>query len=259
MIAILRPLPQSQRDRDWLLAAGVAACALPMLQIKPSCDGGDEQLIASIIQADILIFTSQQAIHLLLEHLTDRQILASKKVICVGPASRIAAQDAGLEIADIGHSSFRNAAEMAEQIKQHFQNISPHFLWLSAAEVQTDIAELLLASGLNCERFILYRAEPVLQLDRTIYPYIENQHITGIVCLSRRTLIQFQTLLIRNDLWHLHHDMHLFVSSEHVLEGLNTSFKTVTICKVHAEDGYLHQLLSACRMMKIAAIEDKIK
>lgn len=256
MLALLRPSPQCYHDRDWLAKAGYDGYCMPMLQIKPAIGQDDTSLKNLIARSDILIFTSQHAVACLQELISDNQLFTSKKAICVGSTTAFAAQQAGLKVISFTDAPFRNAAEMAASIIREYQSAKLCFTWLSAGQVQTDIASQLKDNGIGCTRFILYHAEPTNALNLPSRQLIESGKLDGVVALSQRSLRQFQQLLTDNSLWHHHHKMHLFASSNEMLEGLNTSFNMVTIVKL-GEENYLQQVVSAYRHARQTASENK--
>ena len=241
MLAILRPSPQCEQDRDWLTARGIDACAMPMLQINPVLSTGNPVLAEAMRHADILIFTSQHAVRLITA-LVSASELTGRKALCVGQTTAHSARRAGMIALTPLQDMPQNASALAQHITRSDEYADCRFLWLSAEQVHTDITIIVGRAGIQADRIILYKASAQTQLEAQACHLIHSGRITGVVALSRRSLMQFQHLLQINQLWSHHQQMHLFAASEQMLEGMNTAFQNITICALNKDEGYLPEL-----------------
>ena len=178
-ILITRISEEANAYQTELENAGFEVLSAPMLELKATKN--EVQPDFSIY--DGLIFTSAQGVRFL-DVLPDD---LSLPVYCVGSHTAKALSDKGFVNVMNAEGTARDIVPL---IKIHTQP-SHRLLHVCGRDVAYDLSHDLAALDVLYERYVVYHADMVNDIDDDVVKSIKNQRVDGVIFYSKRTLNNF--------------------------------------------------------------------
>lgn len=111
--------------------------------------------------------------------------LTGLKVVCVGPASRAAAQKAGFR--DVATAEPGDVSGVVEFVISNLDPNAGDLLYASGEKTSGDLVGQLTAKGFGVRRTVLYKAKRARQLPLIAEQQIETGQVDGVLLYSPRT------------------------------------------------------------------------
>ena len=158
-ILLTRPLAFSQRWADYLESFGAQPVIVPMLEIaRPDDATALHTAIQQLEEFNFLVLTSANAVRALesaLEEAAPGKKSISTPAIVVGPATRDAAEQAGIPIAWMPNPPYE-ASNLITQLPERFVRPGTRFLYPTSDKARESVVEGLLARGASVTRVAAY-------------------------------------------------------------------------------------------------------
>lgn len=193
-ILVTRAEPGARETFERLRERQLNACLAPMLSLKLRAD----ELLPSMADVSGLVFTSANGVRVFANQCPDRALPAW----CVGPATAMAARDAGFSAI---HESAGNAEDLANYIARHATPDSRPLLHVANAAATGSLQRRLKAHGFSVIFTPLYEMQPAAHLSQDVADQLRHAE-TGIVLIhSAKGAAAFASLArpFRLERWHL--------------------------------------------------------
>lgn len=223
MILVTRPVVQTNETAEILRGQGHEVLCEPMLEIVPVGQGfvGDLQAI---------LLTSVNAV----EFLPEGQPL----VLAVGDKTAQAACDAGFAYVHSAGGCVDDLHELA--LKMLKPDLGP-IMHFCGQDVTGDLVEKLQTQGFKAERHVVYSAQGVENLTKSLQTHLKQGDVRSALFFSPRTATVFMQNLNRAGLMSAINDVTAVCMSSAVAEPLSAGdWKKILIAEHPSQDALLN-------------------
>lgn len=183
LVLITRPAEDAAPLLDAIRAVGLDGMVEPMLRIEPRADAQID-----IDDCRALLFTSANGVRAFSRFSTRRDL----PVIAVGPASALAASEAGFEDVE---AAAGDVDALIESVQARFSPGEAPFFHAAGTVTAGDLKGRLEAIGYRVRREHLYNAEPATGLSDACLAAFDSGRIAATTFFSPRTATAFVRLL----------------------------------------------------------------